>query len=786
MFKNMSVSKRIVILVMCAFVGIATIAGIGYYQITRVFEATRYAAVNTVPTFEVFFDINKQFADLRERSLFHVIITDEAGMAAAETAITTSRAKLDEALKRYVTNGCGGANCMSDDKEQKMFDNVKSLLAPLDAARHVVFEFSKDNKTKEAENAVRTLMIPASEKLQEAIQTELDYNAELARKGTDDGVAAKSLATTLSIGIGLLLLLAVCGIGWVVTRSITVPTSRLVEGARKMAVGELDFELLIDSKDELGILAESIRSVQAAVKAMVADANVLAKATVDGRLATRADVAKHSGDFRKVVQGVNDTLDAVVGPLNVAACYVDDISKGNIPAKITDAYNGDFNTIKNNLNQCIDAVGALVADANMLAKAAVDGKLATRADATKHSGDFRKIIQGVDDCLDAVIGPLNVAAKYVDRISKGDLPPPITDRYNGDFNTIKDNLNVLIESMTSITRLSQDIAGGNLQIEVRARSDKDELMKALADMAKKLTEVVRDVKESSDNVTTGSLQISASTQQLSQGSTEQASSIEEVSSSMEEMSSNIKQNADNAAQTEKIAIKAAADAKEGGEAVGRTVEAMKQIAGKIGIIEEISRQTNLLALNAAIEAARAGEHGKGFAVVASEVRKLAERSQKAAGEITELSASSVEVAERAGRLLAKILPDVQKTAELVQEITAASREQDSGAAQINKAIQQLDTVIQQNAAAAEETSSTTEELSAQAQSMQEMIAFFKLKDAVRRQPLVKVNAVPKVRSQEQPHVSTPKKCPASPSGGLALNLGNDDDSAFEQFSGEQK
>ena len=180
---------------------------------------------------------------------------------------------------------------------------------------------------------------------------------------------------------------------------------------------------------------------------------MLAKAAVEGKLATRADASKHQGDFRKIVQGVNDTLDAVIGPLNVAADYVDRISKGDIPPKITDNYNGDFNAIKNNLNTCIDAVNALVADANMLAKAAVDGKLATRADASKHQGDFRKIVEGVNDTLDAVIGPLNVAANYVDRISKGDIPPKITDTYNGDFNTIKNNLNVLIDAMDKITQV---------------------------------------------------------------------------------------------------------------------------------------------------------------------------------------------------------------------------------------------------------------------------------------------------------------------------------------------
>ena len=196
--------------------------------------------------------------------------------------------------------------------------------------------------------------------------------------------------------------------------------------------------------------ATDITAQKNALNAMLADAALLSKAAVEGKLATRADATKHQGDYRKVVEGVNATLDAVIGPLNVAADYVDKISKGVIPTKITDNYNGDFNTIKSNLNMCIDAVNALVADANMLSKAAVEGKLSTRADAGKHQGDFRKIVQGVDDCLDAVIGPLNVAADYVDKISKGNIPARITDNYNGDFNTIRNNLNTCIDAVNAL------------------------------------------------------------------------------------------------------------------------------------------------------------------------------------------------------------------------------------------------------------------------------------------------------------------------------------------------
>ncbi|MBP7263306.1 MAG: hypothetical protein KBB32_03965 [Spirochaetia bacterium] len=284
--------------------------------------------------------------------------------------------------------------------------------------------------------------------------------------------------------------------------------------------------------------------------------------------------------------------------------------------------------------------------------------------------------------------------------------------------------------------MAQRLAVGELDLEaggsMGARTDEiGNLASSLDATVGKLRNVVADVLHTSSQVASGSAElaeaarqmstgvdgISASSQQLSQGATEQAASAEQVSASVEQMTANIRQNADNSGQTESIASKAAADALVGLDAVRQTVEAMRQIAEKIAIIEEIARQTNMLSLNASIEAARAGEHGKGFAVVASEVGKLAERSKVAAGEISELSARSVDIAEKAGAMLEGMAPDIQKTAELVQEISVASREQDSGAQQINKAIAQLDTVIQHNASLSEEFSATSEEIAGQAENV---------------------------------------------------------------------
>ncbi|NLS05531.1 HAMP domain-containing protein [Rhizobium sp. P32RR-XVIII] len=339
-------------------------------------------------------------------------------------------------------------------------------------------------------------------------------------------------------------------------------------------------------------------------------------------------------------------------------------------------------------------------------------------------------IKDLVDTMNGMTANLRRTADVANSIAAGDLsidPKPLSE---------KDVLGFAMQSMVTNLRTTANIAdqisNGDLTVSPTPLSDKDVLGIALEQMVERLRGVVADAIAAAENVSSGSQQLSASSEQVSQGATEQAASAEEASASMEQMAANIKQNADNAAQTEKIARQSSKDAEASGEAVARAVDAMRTIAEKIGIVQEIARQTDLLALNAAVEAARAGEHGKGFAVVASEVRKLAERSQSAAAEISSMSSDTVKAAADAGDMLGRLVPDIRKTAELVSEISAACREQDIGAAQINEAIQQLDKVTQQNAGASEEMSATSEELATQAEELQASIAFFKIETSGNR------------------------------------------------------
>lgn len=702
----------------------------------------------------------------------------------------------------------------------------------------------------------------------------------------------------------------------------------------------------------LGIWISS--NINKNIVSIVNQVKELANSAINGKLDVRAETERTNFEFREITIGINQTLDAVIGPLSMAAEYVDRISKGDLPPKITENYNGDFNKIKNNLNTAIDAISALVKDTFMLSNAAVEGKLNTRADISIHQGDFKQIVEGINNTLDSLVGLIDfmptpaaimdrdfnvlymndigaklggktskqvVGTKCYDhfrtsdcktekcacsrsmssnmnassetdahpnglnldisysaipvkdkqgkvigafevvmdqtsvkqamrisekigqyqtkeaeklteglvKLAKGDLNFKLATAPNDNdtaiakamFDEINNAVNTLVNSINDITAKTKLFAKGDLDVEFKMRSEEDELMQALQEMVKATTEivnkldliakgdltirlkarsdkdilsqsitemvtsvsdVVNKVQIASDNIAEASQEMNSNSQLVSQGASEQASAAEEVSSSMEQMSSNIQQNTDNAQQTESIAISAAHGMSQVASSSAESLKSIKEIANKISIIGDIAFQTNILALNAAVEAARAGEHGKGFAVVASEVRKLAENSKVAAEEINILSKTSVEVTEKAGALMAKIIPDVERTAKLVQEITAASLEQNSGAIQINNAINQLNQVTQQNAAAAEEMATSSEELNGQADQLRDLISFFTVNNHGATNNIVKktnksTKDNQKFNSQHNTNtVSVPKS-------GVHINLHHNDkkDADFEQF-----
>jgi methyl-accepting chemotaxis protein len=388
--------------------------------------------------------------------------------------------------------------------------------------------------------------------------------------------------------------------------------------------------------------------------------------------------------------------------------------------------------------------------------------------------------------IGAGLGKIKTVIKAV---ALGDLDQRVEVKTDDEIKDLVVIVNEMTDNLRVTAQLADRIADGDLTVEAKPISDKDVLGLALKRMVEKLRDVISEALTSATNVSAGSQELSATAEQLSQGATEQASSTEEASASMEEMAATIKQSADNASQTERIARQSAADAIASGTAVNDAVAAMQTIAQKIMVVQEIARQTDLLALNAAVEAARAGEHGRGFAVVASEVRKLAERSQSAAAEISTLSDNTVKTAQSAGAMLQKLVPDIQRTAELVEEITAGAREQNAGAAQINTAIQQLDKVTQQNTSAAEEMSATSEELASQAEQLQGAISYFRIdnisreaaNDAPARKP-AKASKRASIRAEVMAKAPHMKSGRARAGGGFDLELDETHDELDSEFS----
>ncbi|HNY32854.1 MAG TPA: methyl-accepting chemotaxis protein, partial [Fibrobacteria bacterium] len=616
------------------------------------------------------------------RILRNAVLADDMKTIEQEAdRVAGERAKIDKNVK-YLEETI-------DTKEGKeAFAAAHDLLVPIRQGQDRILAMAKSNN----DTAAIRLLFGEYRALQgKYLQALADLCAFQEKLAIEDGEKAQALSKSATTTIAILIVVAglfAFFVAWLVTRSITSPLARCIAIAEKVAKGETDMDIRVDSTDETGALMqamktmvdtlndliaqmrhmstehdkgeidvqvdasrfhgafqlmgkgvndmvnghiavkkkalacvlsfgngdfeaplekfpgkkvfinETVEQVRKNLKALIADATMLSVAAVEGKLATRADASRHQGDFRKIVQGVNDTLDAVIGPLNVTARYVDDIAKGVIPPTIVDNYNGDFNIIKANLNAMVKMMSDLLSETNTLVKAAVGGVLSTRANERLFVGGWNELVSGVNKTLDSVLEPINEAAGVLEKVAARDLTARVQGNYQGDHAKIKDSLNLAVDNLENAMSQVSDAAG---------------------------------------QVSNASQQIAGGSQNLAQGANEQASSLEQVSASLEEMSSMTRQSADNALAAKNLSGEADSNTKAGSEAmvrmssaINRIKESSDQTAKIVKTIDEIAMQTNLLALNAAVEAARAGEAGRGFAVVAEEVRNLAQRSAQAA------------------------------------------------------------------------------------------------------------------------------------------------------------
>jgi methyl-accepting chemotaxis protein len=611
----------------------------------------------------------------------------------------------------------GGINVINPKKELigKALEGDNALLAA-----------AKEGKAYQQDatdgNRMQSIYVPI-----QIGNTQTPWSSGVSVSADEINLPVQQMTQILIIIMAAMIVLVTAGMIIIVRRSITRPIKATADFAKALATGQLDEEITIKSMDEIGQLTGILdNEVRTAFK-KIENARAIAK----------KQAAYQSAEVEKLVVNLEKLSR---GDMN---CNLEIASPDEDTQQLYEIYKG----INTSFGICIQAIKALAADANMLAQAAMDGKLETRADEEKHQGDYKKIVQGINTTLDEILRPILDAVDVMKEMRQGNLKANVTGEYKGMYNIIKDTLNDTINTirgyLLEIDTVLGEMSAGNLSIGITSeyRGDFTSLKNSINAIAEAQNSVLWDIQLSAEQVAAGSRQVSEGNQTVSQGATEQASSIEELTVTITQIAGQIRQNALNAGKASEISLLAKEGADSGTQQMDGMISAMadiressQRISKIIKVIDDIAFQTNILALNAAVEAARAGVHGKGFAVVAEEVRSLAGRSAQAAKETTDLIEDSVKKSEAGARIaqetagtLKKIVSGVEETVGLVGEIAAASNEQATGISQVNKGIEQMSQVVQNNSATAQQGAASSEELSGQAEILKSKVAQFKLK-----------------------------------------------------------